>query len=35
VAVVSAATGGERPIQDTITLVRQGGAYRIVSAGQR
>jgi hypothetical protein len=33
-AIVSASTGGGKPVQDTITLVRQGdGRYRIVSAG--
>jgi hypothetical protein len=33
-ALVSASTAGDKPVQDTITLVRVGRGYRIVSAGE-
>jgi hypothetical protein len=33
-ALVSASTAGDKPVQDTITLVRVGTGYRIVSAGE-
>ena len=34
IAVVRARVAGGPPVTDTIRLVRQGGRYRIVSAGQ-
>jgi hypothetical protein len=33
-ALVSASTAGDKPVQDTITLMRVGNGYRIVSAGE-
>jgi hypothetical protein len=33
-AVVRARVGGQAPVTDTIRLVRQGGRYKIVSAGK-